>query len=73
MVCLFQEKCQHEHIWDGTFFVKFPKFGEYHARMLLLPNMMTPAELEAQGLFNGWRAKLGGAGEDMYKKYKKIE
>jgi hypothetical protein len=35
--------------------------------------MMSPEELLAQGYFNGWRAKLGGAGEDMYKKYKQLE
>lgn len=50
----------------------FPAFGTYHTRMLALPGMMTPAQLVAQGYFNGWRAKLGGAGEEMYKKYKQI-
>jgi len=34
--------------------------------------MMSPEELAGQGFFNGWRAKLGGAGEEMYKKYKNI-
>jgi len=68
-----QEKCQHDHIWNGEFFSLFPNFASFHARMLGLPRMMTPQELSAQGLFNGWRAKLGGAGEDMYKKYKQLE
>jgi len=67
------EKCQHEHIWNGQFFNLFPLFGAYHARMAALPNMMSAEELKAQGFFNGWRAKLGGAGEEMYRKYKQLD
>jgi len=69
------EKAQDAHIYDGTFFeaADLPRFAAYHAAVAALPNMMSAEERAKQGYFNGWRAKLGGAGEDMYRKYKKLD
>lgn len=67
------DKAQDEHIFNGTFFELFPGFAPYHATMSALPTMLTLEQRKAQGFFNGWRAKLGGAGEDMYRKYKKLD
>eukprot|EP01104_Vermistella_antarctica_P019749 TRINITY_DN7947_c0_g1_i1.p1 TRINITY_DN7947_c0_g1~~TRINITY_DN7947_c0_g1_i1.p1 ORF type:complete len:247 (+),score=63.72 TRINITY_DN7947_c0_g1_i1:25-741(+) len=67
------DKANDTHIWDGKFFEELPGFKKYHANMEALPNMMTAEERAAQGYFNGWRAKLGGAGEDMYRKYKQLD
>ena len=66
------EKAQDAHIYDGKFFDQFPKFGRYHERVAKLTKM-SAEERKNQGFFNGWRAKLGGAGEDMYRKYKKLD
>mmetsp|Transcript_51935 Transcript_51935/g.127503 ORF Transcript_51935/g.127503 Transcript_51935/m.127503 type:complete len:258 (+) Transcript_51935:21-794(+) len=66
------EKAQHEHIYDGKFF-DVVDFAAYHATIAALPNMMSADERAKQGHFNGWRAKLGGAGEAMYRKYKKLD
>jgi hypothetical protein len=66
------EKAQDAHIFDGKFFDIFPKFAAYHQRIAELTRM-SAEERKNQGLFNGWRAKLGGAGEDMYRKYKKLD
>eukprot|EP01094_Clydonella_sp_ATCC50884_P017424 TRINITY_DN3033_c0_g1_i1.p2 TRINITY_DN3033_c0_g1~~TRINITY_DN3033_c0_g1_i1.p2 ORF type:complete len:241 (-),score=112.79 TRINITY_DN3033_c0_g1_i1:200-922(-) len=67
------DKANDEHIWDGKFFDELPRFRAYHAAVQALPGMMSPEERRAQGYFNGWRAKLGGAGEDMYRKYKQLD
>ena len=64
------DKCQDEHMFNGKFYETFPKFQAYQARIQALPNVMTFEERKAYGLFNGWRAKLGGAGEEMFKKYR---
>ena len=66
------EKCQDAHIWGGSFFDQIPSLRAYYERMQALPNMPSAEERAAQGLFNGWRAKLGGAGEEMFKKYKQL-
>jgi glutathione S-transferase len=66
------DKCQAGYIWDGKFFAEFPAFEAYFARIEALPNVMGKEERASYGTFSGWRAKLGGAGEDMFERYKQI-
>jgi glutathione S-transferase len=64
------ERCNDAHMWAGALFAELPRFEAYHARVAALPRMLTAEQRAAQGFFNGWRAKHGGAGAEMFKKYK---
>jgi glutathione S-transferase len=67
------ERCNDAHMWNGKLFDALPSFAPYHSRVAALPGMLSAEQRAAQGFFNGWRAHHGGAGVEMFKKYKQLE